>query len=89
VTEGEARLRLDIYRALIAVDVIGDPDQIEAYIDAVVEAVKKQWVYVNCGEILSVTWDNCVDFEDSKTCYSLWAESSDIDEEADWDEEDD
>lgn len=58
MSEGEAQLRYDIYLALMKANAIGDPDQIAYYIDEIIEAVKRQWIYVTCGEIMSVRWDN-------------------------------
>ena len=83
MTKGEQYLRRDIHLALETIRAIGDPDQINDYVDAAIEAVKKQWIYVQCGYIQQVEWDNPQDWRDNSVCYSLWAEQP----EDEWDDE--
>jgi hypothetical protein len=86
-SKGEIQLREEILQALLDINAIGDPDQLLGYVDAALDAVKRNDYFARCGTIYEVTWDNIVDFQDERYVWSIATEAYDR-EDDDYDDED-
>lgn len=85
-SQGEIQLREKILNSLLAIGAIGDPEQLQDYVEAAISAIKEDNYFVNWGGILQVYWDN-IGFVDGidEPFYSIKVENYEGDEDGEYD----